>query len=1247
MTYDDAELTGRQADELLRAGAVLPPGTRGASERAVPLTARTYRHPALDDRVVVRLVAAELGAAEDLAAGYLGLEPAAGPAEVGLGLRQALGFPEWVLAHHPEDGHHALGLMPELERVARQTATKPKAALEAYQEIAGRLAAAVPHFLPTFYEQAGRVFLGAENATYAAQLFSRARRAEAEHGLPLDEERLDAVFLEFALAGALPVKVLSSYAKELSARVPADEAFARFRTLCVRRTAGGLPPSAQMATDLRRMARAAGADPETAEGAYLADLLALPATLRAGSGWWKRHQDALTALARREPATRGRLLDLMPTADDGDLPAVWLEVLIASGAADGLCEDAGPDAPRPADGTAGWFERFLAWRGSGWRRRDPIPALYPLVERAAARLRAELADGGAVRVTEGDVDLLDQLLALGVPVADPGENTTLALELWAHQEERRDLLALAADPRFRAAFDRGTDRIGNHHDGLIALSVLARSPGARPMLAAWTARVAAHSRAAGLPDLPGALHRISWLPGEVLALAEDEVREAIGNDVSAVLARTLRDGLLDELGWPAWEEAVASLVPRKDVDDIVVADAWPHLVVAGPSQARVIGGEGTLLTHDLRIPAGDSNSDPGFHHVDDSLLVLWPSRANNNRITGYWHTAADRVFTTPEGTRARGTRMTWLGAMRTHSLPLPGGGRTTGDGVVHVGDTAFPTDRRVIGDGTSFWVLHRADSDQPSRWHEYDPATGAVGRASLPGFLGDALHGAPAGSTLRSGWVLPAGAAEPGPCAAPVGGVLGWRTVDLPDGSVRGEDAAGRSVTLPHGAGVPGRLVVFPGADRPQAVVPDNYRVRLVGQDGTTLATARTDDAPGSFAEGTLILPPMRYWHFLQPRDPQGSAALRRIDDAAAAALVKAACALTGEQREELTAAVRALLPEVTDAALAAGVAGVVRFAAEQQRNLDAAAKRLADRLAGVGEPAEPTGPADGVLHRGLNGLGTLTSWYGSDRNRYVSGQLEFLAAACAPDREPAAPGTLHVDGADLPYERMPWTALGEIAVPAALRAASPLGTAEEREALAHLVRGLDAVGLASAGGVAHWRRARLHLAARHLAAADGSVRYGQRNALVALGGGAFLLFADTDTAANGDTESTVLHHDPEGLFAVPAPYTVLSSEPLRGPSDDRAARLLATAAERGPAPWFPEAAEEFARLTGVSTTMAALVVAGLPRIDSWERSFLPAEDRRLIGVKVTDAAVAKDELRGLDAGFRRRRAAARVAAPP
>ncbi|MFC5644851.1 DNA-binding protein [Kitasatospora cinereorecta] len=1243
-------MTEDQATELLLAGAVLPPGTEGAGERAVPLTARTYRHPGLDDRVVVRLVAAELGAAEDQALGFLGLETDGEPADVGLGLRQALGFPEWVLAHHPQDGHHALGIMPELERVAKQAVSRPKAALDTYTEIAERLAAAVPHFLPTFYEQAGRVFLGVENSQYAAQMFARARKAEAQHGLALDEQRLDAVFLEFALAGALPVKVLSGYAKELSARVPAAEAFDRFRRLCVRRTAGGLEPSAVMAADLRRLAKAAGTDPEEAEAAYLAELLTLPATLRAAAGWWQRHRGALLALARQDAAVRGRLLELMPVSHDSDLPGFWLELLTESGAAAGLYDGALPAEERPSDGAAGWFGRFLAWRGERWNAPARIPALYPLVDLIAGRLCEEHAAAGTTVAFSGiDVELLDQLLALGVPVGDPGPHAFLRLEQWAQEEERRGLVALEADRRFRPAFDTGASRLSNDDDGRHAFTVLAASPGGRPMLADWMAEVARRPLAAGLPECLSSFHTLGWLPGEVLVLAEEEVRAAAATDVAAVMARTLRAGLLDELSWPAWEEAAGELVARKDVDEIVVADAWPHLIAAGAAQARVLGADGTVLTHDLRIPAGDAYQT-GFHYVDGSLLVQWTSRANNHQKLGYWHTAADRVFPMTDPTGLRGTRTTWLGTLTSHSLPLAGGGCTGGVGTVHAGDTALPAERAVIGDGRSFWVWADPGGEDPYTWMEFDPATGELGRAAKPAFLADALRGAPAGSTYEAGWVLPAPTADPAPAGVPVDGLLGWRSIALPDGTRRGEDLAGRSVTVPAGTGTPVRLVQFPGAERPQAVVQDgSYGIRLVDADGVTTTTARTDNAPGAFAEGTLILPPLRFWHLLRARDAQGSAALRRLDGETAAALLKAACAVDPQQPDTLPEAIRALLPEVTSDALLAGIAGVVRYAVAPYQRLQAVTERLELELAGGATAGTVApGPGDREIQPALSGLGAMSSWYNNKATRYAAEQLAFLAAATAPEAVAAAPGTVHLDAVEPPAERIDWAMLPVLPSAVALRAVSATARPEDRAALTGLFELLAGLGLTSPAGTARWRTVRLKVAAGHLVGRDGTVRHGDRNMLLPLGGGAFLFFVDADVATGGDTEATALFHDPAGTFTVPDPYAQVSAEPLDGgPDDDRMAELVAYAAGREPAPWFPEAAARFAELTGVTATMAALVVAGLPHVEGWERNFLPPETRALLGLKVADAAVARDELRALNAATRRALLAALVPADP
>ncbi|WP_328980442.1 DNA-binding protein [Streptomyces canus] len=1224
-------------EELLTAGAVLPPDTEEAGERAVPLTARAYRHPGLDDRVVVRLVAGELGAAEDLAAGFLGLEPAAEPAVVGLGLRQSLGFPEWVLVHHPEDGHHALGVVPDLERAARQAKSRPKAALDAYLELGQRLAASVPHFLPTFYEQAGRVFLAEENATYAAQLFTRARKAEADHGLTVEEDRLDAVFLEFALAGALPVKVLSAYGKELAARVSAEEALERFTRLCLRRTAGGLPPSAQMANGLRKLARGAGQDADRAEQDYLTELLSLPATLRATGGWWKGHRAALVALAEREPRVRGTLLDMLPASADEDMPAMWLEVLETSGAIAGLWDDSLPAEQRPSDGTAGWLERFLTFRerARSWRSSTRMPELYPLVERAANRLRTELAASErALKVTH-DVDLIDLLLSMDVPVAPPGKGQELPLTAWAIGEGQRELTFLGADGRFRDAFLLGADRFHQGDQALRAIRLLAASPGGRPWLAEWVSTVVRRFTAVGLPGLPSALNRLGWLPAEALALAEDDVRAAVGTDLAPVLARTLQAGLFDELGWPAWEEATAELVPKDRVEDIVVADAWPHLVVAGNAQARVLGADGTLLTHDLRLPANDVSGDPGFHHVDGELLVYWNSRRDGLR--GYWHSRADRVESLKGAHSTRGTEMDWYRGDFPITLPLPDGGRTTGRGVLHAGDTTLPDERPVLFDGSSYWVWHADSEDREAHgWYEYDPATNERGRMSKPAFLADALRDAPTGSTYVGGRLRPSPPTDTTPACAPVDGLVGLRVVELPDGSRRAEDLAGHRVTLPAEAGVPNALIVFPGAERATAVVRDNWQLRLVDADGIQTAWAKTDRTPGDFGEGTLLLPPLQFWECLTARDPEGSKALRAIDRDTAAALLAAAADQDGQA---LTDAIRTLLP-VSHDALVTGIAGVARYAAAQQAVLDAAATRLTRALEGGLEDEGPAGPADSRIMAAMNGFGAIRGywWNRDDEADTVFRALRVLARAAglADTALPALPDVrLHLDGHPLPSGQPDLETLLERATALAYRAASGITAEEHREVLRALLAEFDRLGLAPDGSTA-WRKVSLHLEPAPLRTASGEWRDGSWHGVLPLADGAFIAVTGRRSLDDDGGSFTGYFHDPAGRFETPLPYKALQSRPLgENPAPGRIRTFLAELAERGPAPWFPEASEEFARLTGVTETIARLVVAGLPGIDVYERSFLSAEARTLIGVKVAPAAVAKDELHGLDGAVR------------
>src|SRR5205085_2935477 len=102
---------------------------------------------------------------------------------------------------------------------------------------------------------------------------------------------------------------------------------------------------------------------------------------------------------------------------------------------------------------------------------------------------------------------------------------------WAAADQRRDLLAIAADPRFRPAFRRAAYGLRGDSSGVRVVRALAASPGGRPMLTEWMREVADASTAAGLPGLPDAIERLTWLPAEALELAREEVTAAVAADL--------------------------------------------------------------------------------------------------------------------------------------------------------------------------------------------------------------------------------------------------------------------------------------------------------------------------------------------------------------------------------------------------------------------------------------------------------------------------------------------------------------------------------------------------------------------------------------------------------------------------------------------------------------------------------------------------------------------------------------------
>jgi hypothetical protein len=1210
-------MTGDAA--ILDAGGITAGRPAAGRSDVDTVMARRYAHEVLpDDRVVVRLVPAALGEAEDLAMEFLGFTAAGAATPVGTGVRQALGFPAWALINDPANGRHALAMVKEMERLARVAKAKPGNAKEGYEELAARLGNAAPHFLPTYWEQAGRAFVGAENAKMAGICFTKARDAEQVHALAIDEGRLAEVHLEFALAGALPGKALQQYARGLAARLAPDAAYRQLRAVAIQRVAGGLAPHAGMADDLSRLAKAAGLDPNAEAERVVGELLALPAVAKASLSFWKSHRGALVRLAKREPAVRGRLLAIMPDPPGWhtDIGGAWIELLDATGASAGLVGDVEP-AAAPEGGATGWLERFVVKRNSIYGRKR-CPQMIQFVERMAPALRAAVRPVRAHgdNIWRADLDVIDAVLAAGVevPAVDSGD---LDVAGWLADPSpgHRDLVALAAHPGLARPWRQGIRHALRHHrfterGAAIHPEHLARFcavPGVRSALVARldeAADAGDDQTLAGLGDLIDELAPLHSPDGA--AIAPGAVRRIAAADVAQALARTLRTGLPGELGWPAYDDALS----RLSTDDLQFSDAWPHLIVCDAVRAVVIGPEGVVHDHVAQVPTATTSwhRRPQYSYVDGQLLVTWH---DNGQRWAYWSARPSEVFEPGEG-----EAHIWLGHSGVMGLPLAGGGVTTGARPWHVGDRDIPARYRLASDGVDFWRLQMQDRDYSSwAWHEFDPATGTGGRRSRPRFLEEAGDGL----VEHTSMLLPV----PGLTASPLGcadGLVGWRARQEPDGVTAGEGIDGRTVRLPlaHLAILLGAVTV-PGASQPRPLTSGHAyhgRPRLsIHEPGSGRVALRW--LPGRTA------PPHEWWHWLRARDEAGSQALRAVSAEVAAALLKAFDAGTGAPADAARA-VAEVLPDITDATLRESVAEALVEAARQARWLAAFGDHLDTAPATLAQSMVD----DALLETGTAGLAAMPFYSGHVNSAStLPAILEVgrLLTGAQPD------GRGELNAIDWPHLL---GAEGAIA----LRATSPAFPAPEREALLALLDTISAAGLLT--DRATLRVLTLEAPREPRPRTPDVLRDGDQ---VTVTTGTLMLRWDTNIA-----QIRAVGRAPSGTFGPVAGFDLTDDRRPGGwATPDRVAALIGLATARGPWPWRPELVAGFVERTGSSPAEAALLLAGLPGSLSRSANFLPTETRQLLGLSVAEARTARDALHRLTADQRTALLDAAVPADP
>lgn len=684
--------------------------TQKAEEGSFPLTAATYAHALLPGRTVVRLTPEPLLAAEKFALAVTGLVLEE-QTHVGHVRRRAVGFPEWPILNDPDNAQVALDLVDDLKRLSARARSKPGAVKKEIIALADTLDASTPHFLPTFLEEAGRIFLETGNTSQASQMFTKAREVERRHALLIDEERHRDVMMEFAFAGAVSAKEFTAESTHLAERLEPAEAYERFRTLCLERVRGGLTPYSGMKKDLAKLAKAAGLKPADEEAALAAVLLRAASIERADGNFWKKYKTAIRKAAAKDEALRAHLLTLMPREIS---PDNWIDVLRASGSVDLVKQGGHPE----------FVQRIMDHADRSRWHREEKDTLAPL-------LGEILPDAGCTAVTiewgslfDIPADAWEQLLRHDVKLdfAYLYPNAWIDLPTWAKNAERLPLAHLAASEQLRKCMFLGIERAFEHPD---EIAIIAADPHLRPLVVELLTE-----QVESLESTPPTADRLTTVTDyvrnfefvddtEIQSLL-DRVRKYHGN-LEEVLAETLRRGVLEELGWSEFENAYSDIYKNDPHNWTVETDCWPGVLVNSMNDiALVVGNSRTEIQNWTGQPVH------GVVEADGQIAIVTRDRtAYKDQIS--WSSSREPMEDERGFSRVSGTNA--LSA----SVPVPGGRLIGEKAIIRPGQPTWSQrSAQFFVEGDRVWMLK--DEEEIV---EIDPGTGELGRESMPDWFAE------------------------------------------------------------------------------------------------------------------------------------------------------------------------------------------------------------------------------------------------------------------------------------------------------------------------------------------------------------------------------------------------------------------------------------------------------------------------------------------------------------------------------
>ncbi len=803
------------------------------------------------------------------------------------------------------------------------------------------------------------------------------------------------------------------------------------------------PPPVDLADQVHRRCPAEAA--RTALDDLLLELSSLPGFLLAAREFWPRHQAALARVVAGHAEMADRLLGAVPP---GLTPDDWLAYL----------KDLGVQPESlPPERLGEFLQRLVEAHPLGGPRQGGLLELLSGVAPRLSGTSIAIRAYGPARVLP--LDVADLLVRHGLAGALDGVRFELRTWLLDRTPGRRDLSALAdhpgVGPRLLTALTSEIDGRLNPElwtypsrpipdpgvDADWLLREVSTVAGLAGLLREWvTGQVAALVGAPKTgpnntepnhtgPNLAEASVVVSRLAAFDCdggrAIAGERLAALAGFDPAPALAATLRGGILAELGWPAFEEALAELA-TSSTTHVGEWDAWPSVIVSDGARVIVVDPDG--IRPELALPTELEHVRCLFEAGGDVLVTTASMRGASG--LGRWLIDGGEVRIDFNGTYR----------LAAASLPLPDGSRLYDRTALRRGATRMTEAcSPVLGDGSRFWYPHFPESGPEEVYREVNPRTGRLGERSLPAWTGRAtatgvvhLDSRPCPEALRD--TVFNRPAEPG-------GLLGLVVVDDPDGRRHLRTAAGVERVLDPSVvlGTPRGLLDLPG--RPGLVVTD---AGVFDRDGRPLAWHHVD----CFQAGWPRQLRFPYWYCLRPRDAALSAHLRE----ATADEVTGFCDPDTDPAEALATFATGTPDGAVEPGIAAAIHELGRFAA---RLWD-----LTERLAHPPAPADGRPPmqaspelTDERIGAAVNGTLHLRGYSPGRREGFES--VHAARAVQATLFEAATDISPHTLRAGVAW-------LGVLDHPAAAiaRALSEPVSSERRDTLLSLVDGLAAAGL-------------------------------------------------------------------------------------------------------------------------------------------------------------------------------------------